>query len=289
MSGFASVARAALGALPVGTLNQQTLSFAFMEFLSDRDSNSMKSLWLKHGFSDVSPMWGNQSNVPTFATNPGIISQWPQFQQEMQFTEADWYYLSGHHGRMYASDFDGSQSEIEHVNTQEFIGFFNHVYHDGPWEQASVTNAAKGVSDRDVYMTTSRDNEFYDDLTSIDNPLYSNVHNACKGLMLVGCNTLIYKHDRIMLNTYFPNALIIGLLSTENNSIRKILRVSQSYGRKLFTNSESIDPEKLVRDLNPQMGIIDRIAVMKSGTLYYTMPDNSVMKVPATDNLTRTR
>ena len=270
--------------MPIGTLNQKTLTVAFMEFLSNSDSNSMKSLWLKHGFRDISPIWGNQANVPTFATSPSMIAQWPQFQEEMTGVEADWYYLSGHHGREFASDFSGGGvTLLEHVNSQFYVGFFNEPYHMGPWRRASVNDPKAGESSLDVYMTTSGDDWVYD-LGPQDNPLYNAPHTNCKGVLLVGCNTLVYKQDRIMLNKYFPNALIMGLMSGENNSIRKIVKTSHGYGRKLFTNPESIDPVELVNKLNPQLAIIDRMGVMKNGMLYYPRVDG-VEQIPADANL----
>jgi hypothetical protein len=277
MSATASVARAVVGAKPVGTLNQKTLNFAIMEFLLNQDSNSIKRLWQSHGFSDISPIWGKQSNVPTFKNDSAVISQWPAFQEEMRYVEADWYYLSGHHGRQFEADIRDHDDTRQHVNEQQFVGFFNEHYHHGPWDHASAADPKAHAGPHDVYMTMTWDEWVYD-LEPKDNPLFSAPHTNCKGVMLVGCNTLVYKHVRLKLNEYFPNALIIGLLSTENNSISKILKVSQKYGRKLFTNPETIDPVQLTRDLNPFVASVDNMAVMKGGTLYYMLKGNVAQK-----------
>ena len=284
MSLLASVARAVLGALPIGTLNQKTLTVAFMEFLNNADSNGMKSLWLKHGFTDISPLWGDQATVPTFKSDPAVIARWPEFQQQMVFCHADWYYLSGHHGRQYAADYTSDLTIYEHVNSQYVTGFFNHDYHHGPWEHASVYDPHNHESPRDVFMTTSLDADFYE-LGKTDNPLFTSVHPTCKGVMLIGCNSLIYRSARAAMARNFPNALIIGLVSTENNSTRHIVRVSNKYGRKLYTNPESIDPVQLVRDLNPSPTTIDRMGLIKDGVFHYTTVSGP-KQIPADSNLT---
>src|SRR5215813_8693079 len=86
------------------TVNSTDLTIAFMEFLLDGDSNMMKSLWRSYGWDDISPIWGDRPTVPTFKQDPRIIEQWPDFQSAMTECEADWYYLSGHHGRQFDRD-----------------------------------------------------------------------------------------------------------------------------------------------------------------------------------------
>lgn len=283
MSLFASVARAVVGALPIGTLNQKTLTVAFMEFLNNSDSNGMKSLMLKHGFTDISPLWGDQPTVPTFKSDPAVIARWPEFQQAMVYCEADWYYLSGHHGRQYAADYTPDLTIYEHANSQYITGFFNHDYHHGLWEHASVYDPHSHESPRDVFMKTSLGADFYE-MEKTDNPLFVNVHSRCKGVMLIGCNTLIYKSARVAMSKYFPNALVIGLVSKENNSTRHILRVANKYGRKLFTNPESIDPAQLVQELNPRPAHVDNMGLIKDGVFHYVTPSGP-KQIAVGDNL----
>jgi hypothetical protein len=124
----ASVARGANGADPYGTFNQSS-TYAIMEFLETGDSNQIKQVFNKFKAKDISPLWGNQSTVPTFKKDKKTIDKWFDFQTQMKDVDPDWVYLSGHHGREFKSDADGMSSR-EHMNTQKEVGFFNHVYHD---------------------------------------------------------------------------------------------------------------------------------------------------------------
>ncbi len=99
MSRSVSLAERPTAALAAyNTVNSNYLTIAFMEFLQESDSNMMKALWWSYGWPDISPIWGTRATVPTFKQDPAMISQWPDFQAQMTECEADWYYLSGHHG-----------------------------------------------------------------------------------------------------------------------------------------------------------------------------------------------
>src|SRR5215510_12685443 len=125
MSQETEMSRQAAGVDTYGTINSTTLSIAFMEFLSEGDSNMMKQLWLSYGWEDISPIWGNQRNVPTFKDSPAVVEEWPEFQRDMMQCEADWYYLSGHHGRQFAADADRFDSGLDLENFLSRAGFFN--------------------------------------------------------------------------------------------------------------------------------------------------------------------
>jgi hypothetical protein len=248
------------------TLDDDSLNVAFMEFLEAGDSNMMKARWLKYGFKDISPIWGGKPQVPSFKSDPKVIAQWPDFQSAMTEVEADWYYLSGHHGRQFASD--GEDLDMrEHAHTQKEIGFFNEPYHTGPWDKASASDPDKGRSGKDVYMTTSSDDWVYT-LGPEDNPLYNSPHEGCKGVLLIGCNSLRYTATRVALTKYFPSAVIIGLMSRESNGISRVMKVADKYGRSFFKDPTSVDPYELNRTLNPFQGQFDGMAVMHAGTLY---------------------
>jgi hypothetical protein len=240
-----------------------------MEFLLNADSNSMKRIWLQHGFKDESPIWGSQSIVPTFKNQRSVIEQWPDFQWQMQEVDADWYYLSGHHGRRRSADREGVDAPT-HANTQQDVGFFNAHYHHGTWEG----HAAKEL---EVYMSTSTGPWDVYEHGPRDNPLHGQPHTKCKGLMLVGCNTLLYLSVRRMLLKYFPNAVIMGLMSTENSAITKILRTVRKHGRGFFVNPKSIEAVDLCQQLNPTVGRVDRMGVISDGVLFFPTYGQIVM------------
>lgn len=282
MLNTAALARVAHGLLGTGTLNSTTLSIAFMEFLANSDSNALKAMFCSHGFKDVSPLWGNQLLVPSFKSRPDIIARWPEFQQAMTEVEADWYYLSGHHGRRFRSD-GANQDSRTHLNGQEHVGFFNEHYHHGPWDHGAPDNPDAHASPRDVYMSTSTADWVYE-LGPTDNPLYSAPHTQCRGVMLVGCNTLIYKKVRQQLVHYFPNAVVIGLMSRETSSITAILRVAHQHGRQFFTDPKSIDPVDLCNELNPNAWSPDKLGVISDGVCYFRV-NHRTYQFPATEDL----
>jgi hypothetical protein len=261
------MARQNSGSGGANTLDDDTLDFAIMEFLMNSDSNDIKRIWRGYGFSDVTPLWGDKASVPTFQMDKRVIARWPEFQEAMASCEADWYYLSGHHGRQFSDDFD-ADDKWGHVANQKEVGFFNEPYHTGPWEKASASDPDKGRTDNDVYMTTSREGGGCEGLGPEDNPLYQSVHDSCRGVLLIGCNSLIYRHPRIMYNKYFPSAVVIGLVTGEGNSIAKVKRLNTKYGRSFWLDPRSVDPAEIAAYLNPNPGLVDMMGVMCDGTLY---------------------
>ena len=166
--------------------------------------------WLKQGWQDISPLWGDKATVPTFKDKKAVIERWPEFQEEMLSVMADWYYVSGHHGCRFANDV-GESDFFEFTQTYEHAGFFNEPYHVGPWEHADSNNPDAGRSSLDVYMSTSfTDWENPYSPGPEDNPLHYNSQENCKGILLVGCRALGYLCSRQAWGAYFPNAVIIG-------------------------------------------------------------------------------
>lgn len=287
MSDYASVARAATGTAPTGTLNNDSLTIAFMEFLMDGDSNMMKSWWLKQGWQDISPLWGDKATVPTFKDKKAVIERWPEFQEEMLSVMADWYYVSGHHGCRFANDV-GESDFFEFTQTYEHAGFFNEPYHVGPWEHADSNNPDAGRSSLDVYMSTSfTDWENPYSPGPEDNPLHYNSQENCKGILLVGCRALGYLCSRQAWGAYFPNAVIIGPVTRESNSITKLMKIPQKFGRSFFLDPKSVDPVALCKMLNPVLGVFDRMAVMSDNTLYVPLSGGKVLELPADEPVDR--
>lgn len=287
MSDYASVARAALGTAPTGTLNNDSLTIAFMEFLMDGDSNMMKSWWLKQGWQDISPLWGDKATVPTFKDKKAVIERWPEFQEEMLSVMADWYYVSGHHGCRFANDV-GESDFFEFTQSYEHAGFFNEPYHVGPWEHADSSNPDAGRSSLDVYMATSL-TEWENPYSAgpEDNPLHYNSQENCKGILLVGCRALGYLCSRQGWGAYFPNAVIIGPVTRESNSIAKLMKIPQKFGRGFYLDPKSVDPIDLCKMLNPVLGVFDRLAVMSDNTLYVPVSGGKVLELPADEPVER--
>lgn len=278
---WTDMCRFASGLFGQGTVNTKTLSIAFLEFLEDGDSNDLKSLWLSYGFRDISPLWGHQSRVPSFKDNPALIRRWPEFQREMMSCEADWYYISGHHGREFKVQ--GKQdSALYHYNSQKSTGFFNEPYHHGPWTYGSDDNPTAHASANDVYMSMTTDGPGCEGPDPQDNPLYTSPHNDCMGVFLIGCNSMVYHYVRLKLVKYFPNALIIGLMGKEGAAMKKTQRVIQEYGREFFTDPDSIDAEELIHKLNPNRFAGDKMGVIQHGKMHFIVK-GKYYSCPATE------
>jgi hypothetical protein len=252
------------------TLDEDPITFAFMEFLSNSDSTTMKGIWKKWKFQDVSPFWADKPTVPTF-NDKKYIPQWPDYRKAMVDVRAHWYYISGHHGRRYASDSDAYDNFHDHFHGVDDAGFFNEPYHQGPWDHASYDEPDAKASDNDIYMTSSKKSVFKV-LGENSNPLYiSGPQGQCLGLLLVGCRSLTYTADRKRYTQQFPNAVVIGEISRESNAILKIKKIADKYGAAFFRDPKSVDPAELARLLNKSDGpapAFDQMGVLSDGTLY---------------------
>lgn len=284
MSCECAMSRQAADIYSYGTVNSTSLSIAFMEFLSDGDSNALKQLWLSYGWEDVSALWGSKRMVPTFKQDKAVIEKWPDFQVGMGDVEADWYYLSGHHGRQFAADLGPDDDMLDHFNTHENCGFFNEVYHSGRWEEADAQNPYEHIRDLDVFMRTG--NENYNGMASETNPLYGTCHDNCRGIILVGCRGLAYKSARRMYNEYFPNAVVIGPVSKESTAIVKLLKVFKGYGRDFFVDPTQYDFEEVVKKLNPFLAMYDRMALQYGGEMWMPIKGGKVKCIGIEDDIT---
>lgn len=269
MTRDADAARRARGSNAANTLDGSDITFAFMEFLDPTDSNAVKRRWVRYGFRDVTPMWGQKPVVPTFDRQRKIIDQWPQFQSACESLDAHWYYISGHHGRQFGVDGEGEDNRV-HYNTQAEVGFFNHWYHEGTWKKASPAEPNKGERPLEVYMSsttapTSRP------LGPRDNPLYLSPHPNCKGVLMISCNNLIYRQVRLAVHRFFPNAMVIAMLGKNSADamplINRFLRVCK---KDFFKDPSTTDPKDLCAKLNPNPSArgIDILAVQYKGKVY---------------------
>ncbi len=249
-TGRASAARSAPGRKLVNTLDKGGLTFGIIEMLDSRDSNFMKKVWLSYGFKDVSPIWGERTSVPTFKSRKSIIDQWPVFQGEFSDLKADWYYLSGHHGRQFALD-DKGMDFLAHAGIQKEVGFFNHWYHEGTWEHASQAEPTKGQRPLEVYMTTTAAAPGFP-LGPQDHPLYTRVRDECRGVICISCNNLAYNACRKALVRFFPRAVIIGMVFKNSMDSMPLMRRLLSVCKKdFFLKPKDTPPAELVRKLNP--------------------------------------
>jgi hypothetical protein len=181
------------------------LKVLFAEFFGNFDSNAMKKRWLNGlGYQDITPALpgAGPGLVATFSNKPAI-AKWPDFQAAVTNLEPDWLYISGHHARKFKADLD----DPPHRAVQKETGFFNQAYHDRTWHK----NFADPNEDFEIYMTTTRAPTGA--LAGDDNPFFAKVHSACKGVLLMGCNSFAYPAGRVAWAQFFPSALIIGHLS----------------------------------------------------------------------------
>ena len=288
MTDSASVSREHNGSGSTGTLDNDTTTFAILEVLIPWDATNMKSQRRGYGFTDISPLWADKPQVPTFMSDPKVIARWPEFQAEFCGVDAHWYYVSGHHSRQFASDnTDDAEDDArwqKMLLTNRATGFFNEPYHVGPWEHHVRTGDGPLPPNgpKDVFFHTARD-DLEDPPHPRDNPLYHHVHSAARGVMMAACNTLTYTQARKLWAKYFPNAVIMGLLTRESCSSIQYAKIGQKFGKKFYTEPYREDiTEDLVKLINPnpRNTEFDRIGVIWKGTLWYRRKDKSVTSIP---------
>jgi hypothetical protein len=209
------------------TIAKAPITFAMVELAEAADCNSRKSQWLAYGFKDVTPKFGTQSSVPSL--NGAMVAPGREMLKAMATVGADWLMLSGHHGALYASDYnlfpaaDGSMDQKRIVNEEQYCGFFNEAYHESYWEHASRDHhdsadfkpKAAALLPSAIYLRTT--DTAPADIASHDqdNPMFDATSSSPppKGIIISACNTLIYKSARTTWSNYFPNAVIFGTIS----------------------------------------------------------------------------
>lgn len=129
----------------------KTLTFAMIELSDPTDVNDRRRTWLgrAYRYRDVTPVFNSWSKIPSLNGKIAVSAQTLKSLDEMRKIDADWYMLSGHHGRLYADDmflpcFSDSK---DHINRQDHTGFFNNEYHHGRWEQAYRKRPSSGEKD----------------------------------------------------------------------------------------------------------------------------------------------
>jgi hypothetical protein len=121
-------------------------------------------------------------------------------------SEPDWWYWSGHH----AGFGDGKY----YAESGQY-GFFNELYYEAYKKYLYNKQELPGEIANATFMVTSALDSDIDgrpEERKKSNPVYakSDAIDDCKGLMLIGCNTLSSSKVQNTLSMTFPNALIIG-------------------------------------------------------------------------------
>lgn len=207
------------------------LKFAIVEFLGNFDSNAIKKRWVNLGYTDISPpLAGNTKlNVGSFnnkGSHPatGPIASWPSFQTALLDVKPDWLFVSGHHGRHLDDDWDGVDDHFAaHAQAETETGYFNEWYHSGTWVNESTAKNKKF----EIYMTTAHPPASTASLKPDDNPFFASINTTCKGVVLMGCNSMTYPVCRDAWLKSFPNALFIGNTSRVDGGSEAIVPLLQ--------------------------------------------------------------
>ena len=279
------------------TIAKAPITFAMIETAVSADCNARKSGWLRYGFKDVTPLFGKQSTVPSL--NDSMVGQGREMLKQLGAVNADWYMISGHHGAIYASEYnlfttDGQPmakdmsnfNSLKCYNEEQYCGFFNENYHETYWDFASRTNHEVRVSAssplaakvaNSVYLRTTEAAPSAISPVPQDNPVFDSTAAgpAPKGIILSACNTLIYKKTRTKWSGYFPNSVIIGPFSRivsgtwVSNAIGAAAMTNESFWR----NPQSIldQPgkcEQLEKQLTAAFPSSAAIGVVYKGKIY---------------------
>lgn len=235
MSNVVDISKSSEGTDHENTLvGPMPMRFVIVEVLGASDTNALRKRWLSYGYQDVSPLWGNEKSVKSFAKSKKNIKRWSEFHADLAAVEAEWICLSGHHGRQFGNDGamldEGNSPEIKET------GFFNDSYYHGRWSFASRFDDPFAEQNLlDVYLSTSNTEESFL-RTWEKNPLYEKIHLECKGVIFWGCNTLFYRCSRMAYYKYFPNAVIIGMIDTTAGGLKAAKPVLKICDNRFFSN-----------------------------------------------------
>ena len=187
--------------------------------------------------------------------------------QKGKVEEPDWWYISGHHAdwsdnRYYAKDGD--------------IGFFNGPYH----HYHEIVRSPKVIKGA-VYITTSVDDNSAFKRTNSDlldgqvkpHPLYEKGKNDnCIGLFLIGCHTISDKEERLMLQKYFPKAVVFGYFHCKApaktaNNVKNIFKSTKKSAPSFFEDPDNFI--KNVQTIEELVGMISRRTKHRQIGIYY--------------------
>ncbi len=113
------------------------ITFAMLELANPADCNRRRGQWKRYKFKDVTPILAKRSRVPSL--NGSQVATGRKVIAKLEDVVADWYMLSGHHGRLFAEDTEiynrpnGTWDSDAYYDKLEYAGFFNNDYHHGPW------------------------------------------------------------------------------------------------------------------------------------------------------------
>jgi hypothetical protein len=224
---------------------------------------------------NVSPNVGKKKSFSSRNAN-----LWPQYKQAIENAdysdpddpnkEPDWWYLSGHHaGRVKADGF--SWSDGKYYARLGDVGLFNEIYHDirdplptEPVKKDGAIFVTTSVEDNSAFKATAEGTNLLDSQVR-PHPLYKSGKNVdCKGILLIGCNTLTFPEERLMYQKFFPNAVMFGYFfakapgdkNTQEANMRSIFRAIKPMAPSFFE-----DPERYLGAGDSLKDIVARLAL----------------------------
>lgn len=222
----------------VNVIRKRPVTFAMIELADPKDCNDRKRLWRRLKFKDVTPEVAHLAKVPSL-NNSSALSPGKRLIEGMRWINADWYLLSGHHGRLYASDADAYTNYYDYAARLDHAGFFNNEYHHGRWslitrEPGMQEKLKAGMADpewrkkyrkyvlhieRELYLSTTPEAPKVLADFPQTNPLLEPAMQParavrCRGIIISACNTLAFVSTRKFWSRYYPDAAFIGSLKT---------------------------------------------------------------------------
>jgi len=146
------------------------------------------------------------------------LAAWKDYRQDIvdgkysgrSSAEPDWWYWSGHHANFGDGKYYGERGQYGLFNEPYYAAWKDYIYKQKEPDKKQFP----GEIENAVFMVTSAFNsdlEAGQDHQKESNPVYvKDPCEACKGVMLIGCNTLTGIDCQDTLLIIFPNALIFG-------------------------------------------------------------------------------
>ena len=220
--------------------------------------------------------------VPFFKQSPSVIDQWPDFQQQMNEIEADWYYISGHHGRQFeAHTLYSPGLDYNNYHTRAPASSTSPITPAASRRRPSTTRNRRGptksscgparLGRRPAPMT----------------PALQPPARKLRGMLLVGCNTMTTA-SRVDDPPVLPQR---GRHRPRHPQVVRHLQDHERVrplGREFFLDPKgTIDPAELAGRLTPtSMITYDYLAVMSDGNLHFRV-GSQVRTVPHDKVLTK--
>lgn len=257
-------------------------TFLVVELLNPNDSlNFAAHLEKKLHYTNVTPRVKIDEAWQPHTTFKSSKAGWEAFREKLSklayrradqkrkiaVPDPDVIYLSGH----FSTSLHSQQAEAERI-VFDGIGFFNEHYY--------VYEFSSNTSDHDdgIFFSCGRNSDF---------PLFKTVHTQTKVVILAGCNTLKYPAARKLMQSKFPNSIVIGFVGKDTAGVEFSDAVIAKLDRNFYAKASCLSDAELIeycKELNREFQAKAKAAKVhhrKERQLWFYRCSTSTMFAPS--------